>query len=158
MARSDRTRRRSNAPGQCPSKTSTSAIRSCSARTHSGRTSTVCARKSRSTTAKTRCLVRTGPSPSTTTSWRSRPTTRCFRRPPRWAGSLSATFRPTCGARASLPWISHGMVRSARPWRQCSRRPISTSSRSTSVSVPPRASTTCRATRPLTGLTTSRSN
>ena len=33
--------------------------------------------------------------------------------------------------------------RSARPWRRCSRRPISTSSRSTSASARPNASTIC---------------
>ena len=46
--------------------------------------------------------------------------------------------RRTCAARASSPWTSRAIARSARPWRRCSRRRISTSSQSTSASVRPR--------------------
>src|SRR5712672_2928018 len=46
----------------------------------------------------------------------------------------SATSRPTCAAKASSPWISRAMARSARPSRRCSRRRISINWRSTSAS------------------------
>ena len=131
-------------------RTSTSAIRNCSGPIPSGRISTGCARKIRCITARTACSGRTGRSPSTTTSWTSRPITRCSRRD--LARRHHHPRRPRRPApRSSSPWIRRGTTRSARPWRRCSRRHISTSSRSISASGRLNASTTCRRTRCSTG-------
>ena len=65
---------------------------------------------------------------------------------------------PICAAKASSRWTSRAIRRSARPWRRCSRRRISTSSRSTSASGRPNASTICLPTKCSTGSTRSRSN
>src|SRR5260370_820679 len=60
---------------------------------------------------------------------------------------------------ASLGGITiRDVAPSARPSRRCSRRPISTSSRSTSASGRPNASTICRRTKCSTGSTRSRSS
>ena len=138
--------------------TSIPAIPNCSRPIPSGRISTGCAGKSRCITARTACSGRIGRSPNTTTSWTSRPTMRCSRRRPISAASPSATPRPICAAKASSPWTSRVIGASARPWRRCSRRPISTSSRSTSASDRPNASTICREAKCSTGSTGSRSN
>ena len=66
--------------------------------------------------------------------------------------------RPTCAARASSRWTSRAIPRSARPWRRCSRRPISTSWRSTSASARQAASTICPSTKCSISSTPSRSS
>ena len=82
---------RASAPIPFRLSSSIPAIPNCFAPIRSGPISTGCAAKTRCTTARTACSGRTGRSPNTTTSWRSRPTTRCSRRRRRSAASPSAT-------------------------------------------------------------------
>ena len=68
---------------------------------------------------------RTGRSPSTTTSWRSTPTTRCSRPTRAWRHHHRGRSRTPKAASCSSPWTRPSTTRSARRSAQRCRRPTS---------------------------------